>query len=225
MRRLPALLLAGLLLCSLPTYAALGADMLPTVQRTTSHRYLIRGEYDREETLDTAVISAERVELENKAITGDLTIDSMVGEGPVDLKNVSIGGTLYIYGGGEITLNGVTAAQMVVDSPDTEVELTIRGKSEIALAQVKTDLSITENMLSSGYGGLKALEVPADTTCTLLPLTFTHCRLDSMTVHSPTEISGTGSCKITQLTANRTTSLSGVEVVESTGSVTGNDDN
>lgn len=46
-----------------------------------------------------------------------------------------------------------------------------------------------------------------------------------MTVHSPTEISGTGSCKITQLTANRTTSLSGVEVVESTGSVTGNDDN
>ena len=213
MRRLPALLLAGLLLCSLPTYAALGDDMLPTVQRTTSHRYLIRGEYDREETLDTAVISAERVELENKAITGDLTIDSMVGEGPVDLKNVSI------------TLNGVTAAQMVVDSPDTEVELTIRGKSEIALAQVKTDLSITENMLSSGYGGLKALEVPADTTCTLLPLTFTHCRLDSMTVHSPTEISGTGSCKITQLTANRTTSLSGVEVVESTGSVTGNDDN
>ena len=106
MRRLPALLLAGLLLCSLPTYAALGDDMLPTVQRTTSHRYLIRGEYDREETLDTAVISAERVELENKAITGDLTIDSMVGEGPVDLKNVSIGGTLYIYGGGEITLNG-----------------------------------------------------------------------------------------------------------------------
>ena len=83
MRRLPALLLAGLLLCSLPTYAALGDDMLPTVQRTTSHRYLIRGEYDREETLDTAVISAERVELENKAITGDLTIDSMVGEGPV----------------------------------------------------------------------------------------------------------------------------------------------
>ena len=63
-----------------PTYAALGTIYLPTVQRTTSHRYLIRGEYDREETLDTAVISAERVELEIKAITGDLTIDSMVGK-------------------------------------------------------------------------------------------------------------------------------------------------
>ena len=78
MRPLPALLFCWSAAVQSSPYAALGDDMLPTVQRTTSHRYLIRGEYDREETLDTAVISAERVELENKAITGDLTIDSMV---------------------------------------------------------------------------------------------------------------------------------------------------
>lgn len=224
MRRLPALLLAGLLLCSLPAYAELGDDMLPAVQRTSTHRYLIRGEYDREETLDSAIISAERVELENKTIEGDLTIDAMVGEGPVDLKNISIGGTLYIRGGGEITLNGVTAQKLVVDSPDTLVDLTVRGKTEIALVQVKTDLSITENMLSSGYGGIVSLEVPEGVSRTLLPLTFSHCRLDSMAVHSPTQVTGSGNCKIAVLTADRSVSLSGVEVEEASGPVTGADD-
>lgn len=217
MKRFLLILLSALLVGSPPAYAELGDDMLPSTSPTGSHRYLIRGEYDREETLDSAAILAERVELENKTILGDLVIDSMVGEGPVDLKNVSIQGSLIINGGQEITLNGVTASNLIVNSPDTQVELTIRGKSEIPSAQVTTPLSIKETMLSSGYGGLVSLETSAESNWFTLPIDLDYCRLDSLVINTATEISGTGNCKVDVLEANRNLTLSGVSVEESSG--------
>ncbi|NLO47054.1 MAG: S-layer homology domain-containing protein [Clostridiales bacterium] len=56
-------------------------------------------------TLGSVVINCTGVELKNVAITGDLYITENVGEGVVTLNDVTVGGNVYVMGGGTKSIN------------------------------------------------------------------------------------------------------------------------
>ncbi len=58
------------------------------------------------ETIDGDLsISADGVTLQNTVIKGKLTVEASVGDGSVALKNVTVEGDTFIYGGGPNTIN------------------------------------------------------------------------------------------------------------------------
>lgn len=215
-----AMALALVFAASISAYGLGDKSLSPEGVTYQNRNYLFRGDYFTEESFDAITIGSERVRLKNKTTTGDVTINQIVNEGVVTLENMDIGGTLYIYGGSEVNLKGVRAQRVVINAPDITVKLNVEDKSDIAVLEVITGAIVEENHLSSGYGGIKAIET-TKSPLTALPLSLKYCRLDSLTIGTPTVITDLGKNKITTVTANFSLRLlsNDIEIETQSGSI------
>lgn len=107
-----------------------------------------QGEYGskekKEEIQGNVVIGASGVALQNMNIKGDLIISKAVGQGDVFLKNVTVQGKTYVYGGGEnsVHLEDSVLLTVIVNKKDGTVRLVATGKTEVHEMTVQTAANI-----------------------------------------------------------------------------------
>lgn len=79
------------------------------------------------------IINQPGITLQNIEIAGDLIISKAVGEGDVFLKNITVHGKTYVYGGGEhsVHLENVVMLTVIVDKAAGTVRLVAKGDSII----------------------------------------------------------------------------------------------
>lgn len=96
------------------------------------------------ETLESLTIARDGEIAADKRITGDVTISEDVGDGSVELKNITIEGKLIINGGGSnsVTLDGCQIAQ--AESNKANVRVVLKGNTNINLINANAPLSLTE---------------------------------------------------------------------------------
>ncbi|MDR6726069.1 hypothetical protein J2W91_004575 [Paenibacillus amylolyticus] len=104
-------------------------------------------EESREEISGNVVIGASGVTLQNMDITGDLIISKAVGDGDVFLKNVTVQGKTYVYGGGEnsVHLEDSVLLTVIVNKQDGTVRLVATGKTEVHEMTIQTSSNIETN--------------------------------------------------------------------------------
>ncbi|CAI6083430.1 hypothetical protein PAECIP112173_03912 [Paenibacillus sp. JJ-100] len=109
------------------------------------------GEYGstdkQEEIQGNVVIGTAGVTLQNMNITGDLIISKAVGQGDVFLKNVTVQGKTYVYGGGEnsVHLEDSVLLTVIVNKKDGTVRLVATGKTEVHEMTIQTSANIESN--------------------------------------------------------------------------------
>lgn len=82
--------------------------------------------------------------------------------GDVTLSNVSVGGDIIISGG-NVTLDGVSALNMVVSNPlGLTSQVTATGDTNIGSTEVQTSASLTESNLAAAAGGFSDLALTGD---------------------------------------------------------------
>ena len=102
--------------------------------RTGLHVYSFPGTYGSETEITKAsdiVISSPGVTLVNFDISGNVQITEDVGDGDAALKNVTVGGDIYINGGGEnsVDLTDVTVTGgVILQYPDNTVHMVFIGQ-------------------------------------------------------------------------------------------------
>ncbi|MEF3301790.1 S-layer homology domain-containing protein [Paenibacillus sp. GYB003] len=98
-------------------------------------------------------VTASGVTLQNMSIEGDLVLAEAIGEGDVDLKNVTVSGTTRIYGGGpnSIRFDDSVIAQVVVDKRNGLVRIKASGATAIREAVVRSG-AIIEADEATGNG-------------------------------------------------------------------------
>ena len=112
---------------------------------------LIEGNY----TIDTA---GER--LEDARIMGDLYLASEIGNGSVDLINVTVEGSVLVQGGGmnTIFMKDCYLKEVKLNRPDGRVRMVASGESVIYKAALETSARLVEN-LDEGADGFRLIEV------------------------------------------------------------------
>ncbi|WP_339185773.1 S-layer homology domain-containing protein [Paenibacillus sp. FSL R5-0490] len=102
----------------------------------------------REEISGSVVIGTSGVTLQNMNITGDLIISKAVGDGDVFLKNVTVQGKTYVYGGGEnsVHLEDSVLLTVIVNKQDGTVRLVATGKTKVQEITVQTAANIESDM-------------------------------------------------------------------------------
>lgn len=108
------------------------------------------------------VITKAGTELNNYVVEGDLIIAKTVGEGDVHLDNVSVTGTLYIYGGGVNSLyfNNLKVAKIVVDKD--KVRLVLGDGTVVEEIAVGS-----ETVLQNDDGTVSKITITSDNKVTL----------------------------------------------------------
>ncbi|WP_440112557.1 S-layer homology domain-containing protein [Paenibacillus sp. QZ-Y1] len=103
---------------------------------------------NREEISGNVVIGASGVTLQNMDIAGDLIISKAVGDGDVFLKNVTVHGKTYVYGGGEnsVHLEDSVLLTVIVNKQDGTVRLVATGKTQVQEITVQTAANIESDM-------------------------------------------------------------------------------
>lgn len=101
----------------------------------------------KEEIQGNVVIGASGVTLQNMTITGDLIISKAVGQGDVFLKNVTVQGKTYVYGGGEnsVHLEDSVLLTVIVNKKDGTVRLVASGKTQVHEMTIQTSANIESN--------------------------------------------------------------------------------
>ena len=95
-------------------------------------------------------------------IRDSLYITEGVQSGEVTLSNVTVDGDI-IVGGGDVTLDGVTALDMVVSNPlGLTPQVTATGDTNIGTTEVQTSASLTESSLAATAGGFSDLALTGD---------------------------------------------------------------
>ncbi len=142
--------------------------------------------------------------LSNVTVPGNLYITEGVGSGDVQLSNVTIKGDL-IVSGGDVTLDGVSAANMVVSNPlGLTPQVTCTGNTNIGRTEVQSSAVLAENSLSISAGGLSDLALTGEN----VSLSLDAAVWDVSTAGTSTILT-TGSTSIGELTANGKTSVTG----------------
>lgn len=100
--------------------------------------------------------------LSDATVEGNLYITEGVLTGDVTLSNVSVGGDIIISGG-NVTLDGVSALNMVVSNPlGLTSQVTATGDTNIGSTEVQTSASLTESNLAAAAGGFSDLALTGD---------------------------------------------------------------
>ena len=174
------------------------------------------------------VVRSTGVTLKNHHITGNLYITEGVADGDVTLENCTVGGTMYVSGGGENSVHiiGGRFGDIVLDSSiNTHVELS--AETAISHGYIVDTGSITHRGMTVTYspatdtlalgGNIDVVELNADGTVTLtaggvvydvIPTEGTVANfalapgsmVKKMTTNGPVEIGGAG--KIEQFTVH-----------------------
>ena len=113
-------------------------------------------------------ITASGVTLRNTTVNGDLYLTAGIGLGDVLLDNVTVNGRIMDAGAGlsekgdiSITLNNVTAGELVVDSMRNQtISLSAKGTTTIPKASVRTSAYLDDST-AAGYG-LRLVEIDGE---------------------------------------------------------------
>ncbi|MFD1179415.1 S-layer homology domain-containing protein [Paenibacillus puldeungensis] len=92
----------------------------------------------------SVIINAPDITLQNTEITGNLIIGKGVGEGDVNLSNVTVHGSTYVYGGGEnsIHVDNSVLVNIIVNKNDGTVRIVAKGKTAIQEVVVQTGANL-----------------------------------------------------------------------------------
>ncbi len=168
----------------------------------------------KKETLRTVKITASGVSLSNKTITGDLVIDKGVGDGNVTLQNVTVGGTIYVYGGGEnsIYLDSVTAKRLVSASTVSRPRIIAGGDTVIGETQVRYDTLLEHAKLSATASGFTSIQT-VKTSQLLTVLKLYNISMNTITLDYETNLYLLGSSSIGSIIANKPSYIEGGDKV------------
>ena len=137
-------------------------------------------------------------------IKGNLYITEGVLAGNVTLEDVTVAGDI-IVSGGSVTLDGVSALELVVSSPiGLTPQVIATDNTSIGTTVVQTPATLTESNLTASAGGFSDLKLTGeDVSLTLDAAVW------NVTTEGRSSILTTGSSSINQLTANDKTSVTG----------------
>lgn len=142
--------------------------------------------------------------LSDATVEGNLYITEGVLAGNVTLENVTVEGDI-IVSGGSVTLDGVSALNMVVSNPiGLTPQVTATGNTNIGTTEVQTSAALTESSLGASAGGFSDLVLNGED----ISLTLDAAVWD-VTTEGSCSILTTGSTSISELTANGTTDITG----------------
>ena len=142
--------------------------------------------------------------LSDATIEGNLYITEGVLSGNVNLNNVTVKGDI-IVGGGNVTLDGVTAMNLIVSNPmGIKPTVIATGSTNIGTAEVQSSASLSESGLSANAGGFSDVTVTGEGAS--LSLDASVWDLDTKAAST---IVTTGSTLISELTADAKTTVTG----------------
>ena len=135
-------------------------------------------------------------------IKGNLYITEGVLAGNVTLEDVTVAGDI-IVSGGNVTLDGVSALEMVVSNPTgLTPQVIATGNTNIGTTEVKTSATLTESNLAATAGGFSDLKMNGSS----VSLTLDAAVWDVANEQTGTILT-TGSTSISTLTANGRTTV------------------
>ncbi len=105
-------------------------------------------------------IDAAGGSLENAHVGGNLYLGPGIGNGSVDLVNVTVDGSVLIQGGGLKTINMFDCrfTEAKVNRPDGKVRLVAYGTTDVRKISLETGARLVEN-LAGDSGGFNTIEV------------------------------------------------------------------
>lgn len=147
--------------------------------------------------------------LENVKIAGNLFITEGVGNGKVDLKNVTVDGKIIISGG-DVMLENVSALDLIISNPCGEtLSVTTSGNSSIAETTVYSSALLYEKGLGVSAGGFSNLTVAADSVSVTLDASVWN-----LITKKACSIITSGGTMISNLTANGRTMITGSGTIQ-----------
>lgn len=90
------------------------------------------------------LVRSKDVVLQNLDIAGDLIIEKEIDGGTVTLKNSTVKGTIYVYGGELLMLIDDTINEIMVDNEVCASRLEARGTTVVDRLSTETDVTLTE---------------------------------------------------------------------------------
>lgn len=98
-------------------------------------------------------INTDDVTLKNTVIKGDLYLAAGIGEGEVNLDNVTVEGRTIVSGGGENSVIIIDSSLnlVIVDKTFGKVRLLTRGNTKVVKVKVKTTVRLEEENEDSGF--------------------------------------------------------------------------
>ena len=137
-------------------------------------------------------------------IQGNLYITEGVLAGNVELEDVTVAGDI-IVSGGNVTLDGVSALDLIVSNPTgLPPQVIASGNTNIGTTEVQTAATLTESNLSASAGGFSDLKITGENTSLTLDAAVWEAAVDKSA-----SILTTGSSSISTLTANAKTTITG----------------
>jgi hypothetical protein len=123
-----------------------------------------KGTYKQADVKGNGFIKVADVTLSDVVITGNLTIGSGVGNGDVILKNVRVGGKLFVLGGGvnSIHVENSTLGGIVVAKQGDPVRVSLEGTTTTSAVRVLSDSTI-QNSTATPIGTVEVTQ-PATVT-------------------------------------------------------------
>ncbi len=108
---------------------------------------------------DYTIDSAGSV-LEDHHITGNLYLSASIGDGSVDLINLTVDGSVFIQGGGlkTIKMHNCRFEEVRVNRPDGRVRLVASGETVIEHTSLETGVRIVDNV-NDRSAGFKAVDI------------------------------------------------------------------
>ncbi len=200
---------------SKPASSTGGSGGTGTTNTSTSGKvYSTAATSSKKETFRSVKITASGVSLSNKTVTGDLVIDKGVGNGEVTLQNVTVGGTIYVYGGGEnsIYLDSVTAKTLVSASTVSLPRIVAKGATVIDKTQIRYDTLLEHNRLNATATGFTSIET-VNTPQSLTVLKLTDISMNTVTLNYDTKLYLKGSSSIGSVIANKPSYIEGGDKV------------
>ncbi|NLM45733.1 MAG: hypothetical protein GX200_02885 [Firmicutes bacterium] len=113
-----------------------------------------------------AAVAAAGVELQNTVIEGNLYVQPQVGNASLTLNNVIVAGTLYLYGGGSITIRDGQINHLEIDNPANATSVFTEGGAAVWSVRVKTEGQLVEKS-SEDYMGFGHVYSSTQDTLTL----------------------------------------------------------
>lgn len=112
---------------------------------------IINGDY----TIDT-----DGSVLEDHHITGNLYLSSAIGEGSVDLINLTVDGSVFIQGGGlkTIKIHNCRFEEVRINRPEGRVRLVASGETIVEYTSLETGVRIVDNV-NERSAGFKVIDI------------------------------------------------------------------
>lgn len=126
----------------------------------------VYGHQSRTEVIDKNVtINSSDVKLQNTIIKGDLYLAAGIGEGNVELENVTVEGKTIVSGGGEhsVVFTNTTLGEIIIYKVGGKVRVVAKGDTSIGNAEVESEVKLEEEDLEgNGFGEVIVLKKGED---------------------------------------------------------------